>query len=189
MVLRNNLDEATERLRDTKFELFSINKEYETLKQEKQSSEASAAERSKSEQERFEKETRRLRRKIDHLEEERRESERLHERVSLLDAETHNRQEIISNLESRLATQSEQLRRAEQELAKTSSSSKTLDDDRKVSLFSFLLAIVEIKRLLNGMPAIAKNSESLNSCEHCLRRAAASLRRCDVRPRRAWRLR
>lgn len=136
-VLRNNLDDATERLRDTKFQLFSLTQENEALKAEKASQEATISERAKTEVERHEKEIRRLRRKIEHFEEERRESDRLQERVALLDNEARQRQETIKALESKLATQSEQLRRAEDEFARTSSSSKTMDDERKVIFLFF----------------------------------------------------
>jgi len=133
--LRNNLDEATERLRDTKFQLFAASKEVETLKAEKQNNDVTVTERSRTEAERNEKELRRLRRKIDHLEEERRESDRLQERVAILDAEARSRQDVISSLEGKLATQSEQMRRVESELTRTSSSSKSTDDERKVHFF------------------------------------------------------
>lgn len=136
-VLRNNLDEATERLRDTKFQLFAVTKENEALKNEKQSVDAVVSERQKAEAERNEKEVRRLRRKVESLEEERREAERLHERVAVLDTEARARQDVITTLEGKLAAQTDQLRRVEQDLARTSSSSKTTDEDRKVFLSRF----------------------------------------------------
>ena len=136
-VLRNNLDEATERLRDTKFQLFAVTKENEALKNEKQSVDAVVTERQKADAERNEKEVRRLRRKVESLEEERRDAERLHERVAVLDTEARARQEIITTLEEKLSTQTEQLRRVEQDFTRVSSSSKATDDDRKVTI-SFL---------------------------------------------------
>lgn len=143
-VLRNTLDETTDRLRDTKLQLFTLNQEHEALKAERQSHEASLAERVKAESDRVKaeseragKEVKRLRRKVEHLEEERRESDRLQERVLALDNEARHRQETIKSLESKLAQQSEQLRRAEEDFVRTSSSGKAVDDERKVGSFYF----------------------------------------------------
>ena len=130
-MLRNTLDETTERLRDTKFQLFTLNQENEALKAERQSHDVALSERAKAESERSEKEVKRLRRKIEHLEEERRESDRLQERVIALDNEARLSQETIKSLESKLAAQSDQLRKAEEEFVRSSSSGKALDDERK----------------------------------------------------------
>lgn len=141
VVLRNSLDEAHDRFREVKSELQAVRKENEQLKAEVHHVESSASEHSKADSERNEREIRRLRRKVEKYEVELAESQRLRERLSSLDADARVRQDAIVALEGRLAVQTEQLRRAEQDLTLASSSSKTSDEERKVHIAFFFFSV------------------------------------------------
>ena len=158
VVLRQSLDEAHDRFREVKSELQVVRKENEQLKTERQMVESSVSERSKADSDRSEKELRRLRRKVDEYEVQLAENERLRERLSSLDADARGRQDAIVALEAKLATQTEQLRHAEQDLTRVSSSSKTSDEERKVFFFplcclAFLFVLAECET--DGMICVA----------------------------------